>query len=57
MIRGLFKNPNPILYKELVQGMRSKAFLGMFLITQLVMVVVAMGIVGSEKLVHLTIVR
>jgi len=48
MIRDMIKNPNPILYKELVQGMRAKAFIGIFIITQIVMVVATMAIVGSE---------
>jgi hypothetical protein len=48
MIKEMIKNPNPILFKELIQGMRAKAFIGVFIITQIVMVVATMAIVGSE---------
>ena len=48
MIKEMIKNPNPILFKELIQGMRAKAFIGVFIITQIVMVVATMVIVGSE---------
>ena len=46
---------NPILIKELTQGMRAKSFLIVFFLTQLAMLFVTLGTFGSTT--HSDIVR
>jgi ABC-type transport system involved in multi-copper enzyme maturation permease subunit len=49
MIKDRSDKFNPILIKELVQGMRTKSFVGVFIITQVIMLLVTLTLVGQGQ--------
>ena len=49
MIKDRSDKFNPILIKELVQGMRTKSFVGVFIITQVIMLLVTLSLVGQGQ--------